>query len=283
MNFATDEDPLEYLTQMNNDELTELAKKSPWHKATSRDVDYVEKVRMQGAVQKWVDHSISVTINMPEDVTEEIIDQCYQTAHEVGCKGMTVYRDNSRGNVLSVDSVKGERTFEYIAAHKRPEWLFCDIYFKSARKEAFIILVGKVEKKPYEVFAIPNNGDTYFSKGIKAGKIVKKARGRYELQSLDGSMLIESITSHMIENEQNETRSISALLRHRVDPQWIVNSILEKYATINSFHKVIGKVLSSYVEDEVNGVECPQSDCDGKMVMTEGCMKCESCGYAHCG
>lgn len=274
------------LSKMNKEQLEKLLKVSPYHKATAQDVDYVEKVKMQGAVQKWIDHSISVTVNMPESVTEQMVADVYKMAFESGCKGVTVYRDNSRGNVLSTTSVKEvkatiEDSFEYIAAHKRPKFLDCDIFFKSAQKEPWIILVGKVGNKPYEVFAVPYNEKTKISKTHTSGQIFKSAKGKYDLIGDNGMPLINNITSHMIETEQNETRSISALLRHRVDPQWIVNSIIEKYATINSFHKVIGRVLMSYL-DKNDGVPCPSCD-NGIMIMSEGCMKCKDCGYAHCG
>lgn len=273
------------LDNMEKEKLEELIKVSPWYEATAQDVDYVEKVRMQGAVQKWVDHSISVTVNMPEHVTEDIVAAVYLEAYKAGCKGVTVYRNNSRGNVLSTESVRGvdvTEAFDYQPAHKRPESVNCDIYFKSARKEPWIILIGTINFKPYEVFAIPHNEATHIPKSNTHGSIVKAGKSRYDLLDEDGEILIEDVTSFMIETEQNETRSISALLRHRVDPQWIVNSIVEKYATINSFHKVIGKVLRSYIATETGGTPCPVCE-DGNMIMTEGCMKCDTCGHAHCG
>jgi len=284
-NYTTDQDPLADLMEFSKDELEALAMLSPWYKATSLDVDYVEKVRMQGAVQKWVDHSISVTINMPEDVTEEIIAQCYITAHEVGCKGMTVYRNNSRGNVLSQESVKEkavEESFDYLSAHKRPKHLKCDIFFKSASKNAFIIIVGKLDGKPYEAFAIPEMEATKISRTHKYGEIHKVKRGRYDLVGENGMPLIEDITQYMIETEQNSTRLVSGMLRHRMDPRFISEQIM-KFATINSFHKVLGKVIGSYASvEDGRAIPCPECD-HGEMQMSEGCMKCTSCGYAHCG
>ena len=273
------------MLKMKKEELDVLFKVSPYFLATAQDVDYVEKVRMQGAVQKWVDHSISVTVNMPEDVTEQIVADVYKVAHESGCKGITVYRDNSRGNVLSTESIKDvkvESSLEYTSALERPKSLECDIYHKTKAGENFIILVGLVDGKPYEIFTMPDNEKTKFSKTIKKGTITKIGKQKYNLEN-EGVTLIDNITSFMIESEQNSTRNFSAMLRHRMNPKFIVEMI-GAYASISSFHKVIGKVLNEYIEESeiVNG-DCPQEDCGGTMVMTEGCMKCPECGYAHCG
>lgn len=268
------------LSQLKEPELKEIFEKSPYYKATAQDVDYVEKVRMQGAIQKWIDHSISVTVNMPESVTVEMVKDVYKAAWESGCKGVTVYRDNSRGNVLSTTSDKKEKKeeeFEYNNSTKRPSELECDVFFKTSRGNDFAIFVGKLNNRPYEVFAIPNNGENKLSKKLKQAVIVKKRSGVYMLISTGGEILIDSLGDCMIENEQNSTRMLSSLLRHRVDPGFVAKTIL-KFATINSFHQVIAKVLATYSK---KGIECPQ--CGGEMSMTEGCMKCTSCGYAHCG
>jgi CRISPR/Cas system-associated protein Cas7 (RAMP superfamily) len=129
---------------------------------------------------------------------------------------------------------------------------------------------------------LPDNEKTKFSKTIKKGTITKIGKQKYNLDS-EGVTLIDNITSFMIESEQNSTRNFSAMLRHRMNPKFIVEMI-GAYASISSFHKVIGKVLNEYIEESeiVNG-DCPQEDCGGTMVMTEGCMKCPECGYAHCG
>jgi len=273
------------MTKMTKQELDILFKVSPYFLATAQDVDYVEKVRMQGAVQKWVDHSISVTVNMPESVTEQIVSDVYKVAHESGCKGITVYRDNSRGNVLSTESIKDVKVdsgLEYTSALERPKSLDCDIYRKTKAGENFIILVGLVDGKPYEIFNIPSNDKTKFSKNIKKGTITKIGKRKYNLES-EGETILKDITSFMIESEQNSTRNFSAMLRHRMDPKFIIEMI-GAYASISSFHKVIGKVLNEYTDqEEIKNGDCPKDDCDGTMVMTEGCMKCPECGYAHCG
>ena len=242
------DDAEEKLMAMKKEELDGLFEKSPYYKATAQDVDYVEKVRMQGAVQKWVDHSISVTVNMPEDVTVEIVAEVYKVAFESGCKGITVYRDNSRGNVLSTTSVKDEvksEGIEYTPAPKRPKSLECDIFQKTKGGENFIILVGLMGGKPYEIFTVP--GDVCsLSRAHKKGTIYKSARGKYDLVGENDMPLISDISSHMIESEQNSTRNFSAMLRHGMNPKFIME-IISKYASISSFDKVISKVLSNYV------------------------------------
>lgn len=272
----------EYLIKQKAEVLTPLFEQSPYFKATAQDVDYVEKVKMQGDIQKWIDHSISVTVNMPEDVTQKMVADVYMMAFKAGCKGVTVYRDNSRGNVLSTTSVKDVadtqlEEFVYQDAHKRPLQVDCDVFFKTSKGEDFIILVGLVEGKPYEVFAVPNNYKVAVSKKTKTGTISKIGKS-YQFVSADGKSIISDIGNLMIETEQNETRTISALLRHKVNPLFVA-SMVAKFATISSFHKVIEKVILSYVTE--GGIKCPV--CSTKMVMTEGCMKCPGCGHAHCG
>ena len=274
-----------FLMAQKESSLQELFKLSPYFKATAQDVDYVEKVRMQGAIQKWVDHSISVTVNMPEDVSEEIVAAVYLEAYNSGCKGVTVYRDNSRGNVLSTTSVKTETkeensTIEYVSATKRPMSIECDIYHKTKAGEDFLILVGLVEGKPYEIFAVPVTQDYLkVSKTNKKGSLHKVKKGVYDLNGENDMPLVENITSFMIESERNSTRNFSTMLRHGINPKFIIDMIT-KYATISSFDKVIEKVLRNYVTDEVSN-SCPV--CSTQMIFTEGCMKCPSCGHAHCG
>ncbi len=278
------EDALEQLSSISKERLQKFFEISPYYKATAQDVDYVEKARMQGSVQKWVDHSISVTVNMPEDVTEDVVAQVYKVAYESGCKGITVYRDNSRGNVLSTSSVKDkpEDDFEYSHAAKRPDSLECDVFFKTKAGEDFIILVGKLKDKPYEIFCLPNVDEIHIPKKVKKGFIIKEKRGDYTFQSEDGFIIVNNISSLMIESEQNSTRNFSAMLRHRMDPKFIIDMI-SKYASISSFHKVIGKVLKTYIEEDNSLNPCPQEGCEGEMQMTEGCMRCDTCGYAACG
>lgn len=270
----------EILSKLKEPELRAIFEKSPYFGATAQDVDYVEKVRMQGAIQKWVDHSISVTVNMPESVTEEMVKDVYQMAYESGCKGVTVYRDNSRGNVLSTTSDKAKKTeevFEYINSIKRPKQLECDVFFKTSRGSDFLIFIGKLDNKPYEVFAVPFLRVTTVSKKVKSGLLIKQGKGVYSFADSEGKLLIYNLGEYMYENEQNSTRMLSSLLRHRVDPGFVAETIL-KFATINSFHQVIAKVLQTY--SEKGGEKCPT--CSTTLIKSEGCKKCPSCGFNAC-
>lgn len=274
----TFEEASEILSTFKDEELKVIFENSPYFQATSQDVDYVEKVRMQGAIQKWIDHSISVTVNMPESVTEQMVNDVYRQAFESGCKGVTVYRDNSRGNVMSSksDKVKVEvDNLNYIHAVKRPKELNADVFIKTSRGEKFIIFVGKLDGKPYEIFAVNSTVDSKW-KGVKEGILVKQGKGVYSFKTLEGKVLIQNLGDYMVETEQNSTRMLSSLLRHQVDPKFVAETIF-KFATINSFHQVIGKVLQTYTNGEV---KCPE--CKGKMVMSEGCKKCENCGFNAC-
>ena len=139
-----------------------------------------------------------------------------------------------------------------------------------------------MEGKPYEIFTVPGDVCT-LSRAYKKGTIYKSARGKYDLIGENDMPLISDISSHMIESEQNSTRNFSAMLRHGMNPKFIME-IISKYASISSFEKVISKVLSNYVSEEsTSGVDCEEEGCTGKMIMTEGCMKCAECGFAACG
>jgi ribonucleoside-diphosphate reductase alpha chain len=284
INDLTTNDAIKVLETCTKDMLDKLFLVSPYYLATAQDVDYIEKVRMQGAVQEWVDHSISVTVNMPENVTVDTVAEIYKVAHESGCKGITVYRDNSRGNVLSTVSVKDKKEeFEYASAIKRPDFLDCDIWYKTKAGENYFMLVGVINGKPYEIFSIIDLGEVHIPKRMKKGSIRKNGKGVYDLINSNGEIVVKDITSHIIESEKNSTRNFSAMLRHRMDPAFICDMI-SKYASVSSFHKVVGSVLRNYIKEEIGkGTTCPKEGCEGEMQYTEGCLKCPACGYAHCG
>jgi len=268
------------LKNQSRDQLNETFKRSPYYRATAQDVNYINKVKMQGAAQRWVDHSISVTVNMPENATEDTVRQVYKTAYHADCKGVTVYRENSRGNVLSTKSVKEVKAedFSSISAAKRPKILECDVFFTSVRGQKHIVFVGLLSGKPYEVFAVLCNEKISIPKKSKRGVVKKVKKGHYKYIG-ENETVIENLCDHMVETEQNETRLVSGLLRHRVDPVYIAR-MLGKFSTISSLHKAIGKVILKYVNQK-EGVQCPE--CKEQMTMTEGCMKCSSCGCSHCG
>ena len=278
-NTKTIQEAEDFLSTQSKEFVDEMVKKSPYFNATTADVDYVEKIRMQGEVQKWVDHSISVTVNMPQDVEVETVRDVYKMAWESGCKGVTVYRDGSRLGVLNSEKKVAEaEKFEYISAHKRPRVVDHDVYFRTAYGVEYIIMVGIVEGKPYEIMAMPYSKDIGLPKSVTKGKLTKDKSRNYRFES-DKGHVIENIIEHMVESEQVQTRDYSTMLRHRVDPMYIIDSI-ESYATISSFQKNVAKILRLYV-DNTDGGECPE--CQGKIAYVEGCLKCLECGYSKCG
>jgi ribonucleoside-diphosphate reductase alpha chain len=267
----------------NEEGLQKFFEQSPYYKATANDIDWKASVRMQGEIQKWVDHSISKTVNLPETATIEEVDQLYREAYRAGCKGVTVYREGSREGVLiSSKDKKKEEGFEYKNAFKRLQTLECDIYHKTAMKQNWMVMVGKVEGRPYEIFVIKDVDNHIFPSKIEKGKITKVKSRMYRLEGYLSQKLytIDNIVDLMSEDEKMDTRKYSSMLRHGMAPRFIIDQI-EEYATIVSFDKVVQRVLKNYVgEEKTKGDLCPE--CGSTLIMTEGCKKC-LCGYAKCG
>jgi len=282
------------------DDLNEMVKKSPYYKATSNDVDWVEKVKMQGKIQKWVDHSISVTVNLPMDANEEIVGKVYTTAWESGCKGVTVYRDGSRTGVLVSDSKKTENVNEIIKkndAPKRPKRLKCEILRFQNNKEKWIGFTGLLENEPYEVFtgllesiSIPNY--------IESGFIVKfkdktgKSRYDFEYEDRDGYQQVYKGLSRAFNKEYwNYGKLISGILRHGMAIPNVINLIdsLDMPDTIVSWKSGIKRMLKKYISDDADtgGQVCPM--CGNNLTFTDGCLTCldtkekEGCGWSKCG
>jgi len=267
------------LEMYNQEELAVLISKSPYHNSTSADVDWEAKVSMQGQIQKWVDHSISATTNIPENTPVEMVDKVYRTAHKSGCKGMTIYREGSRSGILvSNNEIKDELL--YIDAVKRPKELPVDIYHKTALKENWIIIVGKLGDKPYEIWAFPEVENHLFPTKITKGKLIKTKSRHYRLvgEDLGKTYEIENIVALVGDLGQSSTRKFSMMLRHHIDPKWIIQDISE-YQLVNSFEKVIQRVLKNYVIDD--GEKC--SECGGELIHKDGCVICKECGWSKCG
>lgn len=270
---------------MPKNEIDEIIKNSPYHKATSNDVDWVKKVEMQGMIQKHVDHSISVTVNLPNEISEEMVSKVYETGWRSGCKGMTVYRDGCRSGVLISQEDKKENSQPInkiikTTAPKRPKTLDCDIYQATANGEQWIVIVGVLESDPYEVFAFKPKS-IHIPTRIKTGKLTKIKKGRYDLD-IDG-LIIEDLSSHFETSEQEAlTRIVSASLRHGADSKFIVEQLNKSEGTITSFSKAIARTLKKYIADNETSAEVCNSCGEQSLVFQEGCLICSNCGMSKC-
>jgi len=274
---------------------TDIAK-SPYYEATSNDIDWAASVELQAAAQQSVDHSISKTCNLPEDVSKDVVSQVYMQAWEKGCKGFTVYRDKCRDGVL-IQKTEGKEEdrpndIETSEAPKRPEELPCDIKKAKVQGEQWTIFVGKLNGKPYEIFGglskyvdIPNK--------YKTGKILKNDKvggATYSLVIGDGDdpMVIKDI-ANVFENGNYGafTRTISLALRHGVPVQYVVEQLQkDKNSDITSFSRVVARTLKAYIADGTKSAaekKCPECGKENSLVYQEGCIKCVSCSFSKCG
>jgi ribonucleoside-diphosphate reductase alpha chain len=279
-------------------ELDKLVKKSPYFKATSNDVDWMSKVQMQGAVQKWVDHSISVTINLPNDATEELVGELYMKAWEVGCKGVTVYRDGSRSGVLISNDEKKEETQNILTLFpvKRPQTLEADVVRFQNNKEKWIAFVGLIDEKPYEIFTglADDEDGILIPRWVNRGLIIKNrdenGNSRYDFQykNIRGYKTTIEGLSHKFNPEfWNYAKLFSSTLRHGMPIDKIVdliNSLQLDNESINTWKNGVMRTLKRYVEDgtQAKGQRC--SNCNSEqLIYQEGCLTCKDCGSSKCG
>ncbi|TYA58214.1 adenosylcobalamin-dependent ribonucleoside-diphosphate reductase [Formosa maritima] len=279
-------------------ELDAIIKKSPYYKATSNDVDWMSKVSMQGAVQKWVDHSISVTINLPNDATEELVGQLYLEAWEAGCKGVTVYRDGSRSGVLISNDEKKEEEQETLTTFptKRPQVLEADVVRFQNNKEKWIAFIGLIDGKPYEVFTglADDEDGILIPRWANKGLIIKNRNedgtSRYDFQykNIRGYKTTIEGLSHKFNPEYwNYAKLISSTLRHGMPIDKIVdliNSLQLDSESINTWKNGVVRALKRYVEDgtQAKGQTC--TNCSStSLIYQEGCLTCKDCGSSKCG
>lgn len=275
--------------EMDDEEIGAIIAKSPYYKATANDVDWLAKVRMQGAIQMWVDHSISVTINLPADVKEELVSELYLTAWKSGCKGATVYRDGSRDGVLITGKpdTKSERP-------KRPKVLDCDVIRFNINEERWVAFVGLKDKRPYEIFTgladeeifpIPNT--------IVKGQIIKvkneDSKTRYDFQYTDKYGYKKTIggLSHMFKPEfWNYAKLISGVLRHEMPIADVVNlvqSLKLDSESINNWKNGVERALKKYIPNGTKAKgKCTECHSEN-LVYEEGCLICKDCGSSKCG
>ncbi len=283
----------EDVKNFSEEEVTKLIEKSPYHKATSNDVDWVSKVKMQGMIQKWVDHSISVTVNLPSNITEEMVAKVYQTAWESGCKGCTVYRDGSRDGVLISASKKDDQS-ENIHPSKRPQVLECDVIRFKNNSENWIAFVGLYNGKPYEIFTGISEDDVLpIPKAVRKGKIIKikdENGSRYDFQYVDKFGYTNTVggLSHMFNKEfWNYAKLISGVLRNGMpipDVVNLVSSLRLDNETINTWNAGVERALRQYIPNGTKAKKGQRCECGSdSLIYQEGCLICTNCGNSKCG
>ena len=277
------------VTRMRDEEIESIIAKSPYYKATANDVDWIAKVKMQGAIQKWVDHSISVTINLPADAKEELVSELYLTAWKSGCKGATVYRDGSRNGVLIAGKteVRPEKP-------KRPKVLDCDVIRFNINEEKWVAFVGLKESRPYEIFTGIADEEIFpIPKSIVKGKIIKikdeEGNTRYDFQYTDkyGYKKTMGGLSHMFNSEfWNYAKLISGVLRHEMPIQDVVNLVVSlklDSESINNWKNGVERALKKYIPNGTKAKgKCGECGSDN-LVYEEGCLICKDCGSSKCG
>ena len=292
-------DPNKHYTQ---EEIDDLVAKSPYYKATSNDVDWLMKVKMQGRIQKWVDHYISVTINLPNSVDEELVHRLYVEAWRSGCKGCTVYRDGSRAGVLI--STKKDKKKEEEECHckppqvveVRPKVLEADVVRFQNNKEKWVAFVGLLDGRPYEIFTGLQDDEEgiVLPKSVTSGRIIKNydedgvKRYDFQFENKRGyKMTIEGLSEKFNKEYWNYAKLISGVLRWRMPIEQViklVGSLQLDSENINTWKNGVERALKKYVQDgtEAKGVKCPNCGHE-TLVYQEGCLICKTCGSSRCG
>ncbi len=278
----------------SSEELNNLIKLSPYYKATSNDVNWLSKVHLQGAVQKWVDHSISVTINLPNNATKELVGKLYLEAWKSGCKGVTVYRDGSRSGVL----ISNENTDkeDYTFPIKRPQTLDSHVVRFQNNKEKWIAFIGLINEKPYEIFTglADDEDGILIPRWVTEGHIIKnkneKGVSRYDFQYKNTrgyKTTIEGLSHKFNPEYWNYAKLISSTLRHGMPIEKVVdliNSLQLDSESINTWKNGVARALKRFIADgtEVKGQKC--TNCNSiNLIYQEGCLACKDCGSSKCG
>ena len=291
------------------EEVDELVARSPYYKATANDVDWLMKVRMQGAIQKWVDHSISVTVNLPNQVDEELVNRLYVEAWRSGCKGCTIYRDGSRAGVLvstqktdkkekKEEEEKGSKAAMLLpqVTERRPSELECDVVRFQNNKEKWVAFVGLLDGYPYEIFTGLQDDEEgiVLPKTVTKGRIIKRIlpdgskRYDFQFQNKRGyKMTVEGLSEKFNKEYWNYAKLISGVLRYRMPIENVVklvNSLQLESENINTWKVGVSRALKKYVTDgtEAKGQKCPNCGHE-TLVYQEGCLICKHCGASRCG
>lgn len=283
------------------EEVEELVAKSPYYKATSNDVDWLQKVRMQGRIQKWVDHSISVTINLPNDVSEELVDSLYVEAWRCGCKGCTVYRDGSRSGVLiATDKKKKKEDCNCmqppVIVSTRPRELDADVVKFQNNREKWIAFVGLLNGRPYEIFTGLADDDEgiMLPKNVSKGTIIKSydedGNKHYDFQFKNKrgyKMTIEGLDGKFNPEYWNYAKLISGVLRYGMPIDQVIKLVqgMELNSeSINTWKNGVERALKKYLPNgmEAKGRKCPNCGLE-TLIYQEGCLICTNCGASKCG
>lgn len=288
----------EQLSKMSDKDIQTLVEKSPYYKATAADTDYLMKVALQGSVQKWVDHSISVTVNLPKDVSEQTVSDIYLKAWQCGCKGMTVYREGSRNGVLVSKSEESNKTAENPVPKnfKRPKELQADIIHFKNNNEEWVAYIGIYNDKPYEIFTGKTGEESLqLPKWVEHGVIIKNRHEdgtkSYDFRYKDKAgydVLLSGLDRCFDQEFWNYAKMTSALLRNGIPVNHIVNIISGlnfRQESINSWRNGVCRALKRFIQDgtKEKGVECPKCHQKDTMEFKEGCLVCTNCGYSKCG
>jgi len=285
----------EEVTSYTDDLLQPIIETSPYYKATANDVDWVAKVKMQGAVQKWVDHSISVTVNVPNETKQELISDIYETAWKVGCKGMTVYRDGSRSGVLITNEKKEEKpSIKENNAPPRPKVLEAEVIRFQNDYEKWVAVVGLFEGRPYEIFTGKEEG-FYAPRWVSKGWVIKNraedGRSRYDFQFMDKEgykTTMEGLSRMFDVSYWNYAKLISGILRHGM-PLTNVVDLIGKLSldtdSINTWKTGVERALKKFIPDGAKPEKslCPNCNTPDSLHYQEGCLVCRNCGYSKCG
>jgi ribonucleoside-diphosphate reductase alpha chain len=279
---------------MDGDQLQNVINQSPYYKATANDIDWVAKVKMQGAVQKWVDHSISVTVNVPNDVSEEMVGNIYQTGWEYGCKGITVYRDGSRSGVLVKDDKKERKqVFKETTAPRRPKVMECEIVRFNNDSEKWLAIVGLLDNRPYEIFTGKADGfylPPYVEKGWVIKNKAEEGKKRYDFQFLDPDgykITVEGLSRSFNKEFWNYAKLISGILRHGMPLPFVGDLIDDMHLGSDKLHtwkNGVVRALKKFIADgtKAKGKTCSSCKSD-TIVFQEGCLICTTCGESKCG
>ncbi len=303
---------LEEVKKMDNEDLKKIVEKSPYQKATANDVDWVQKVKMQGAIQKWVDHSISVTVNVPQETSVDLVKEIYKTAWEVGCKGCTIYRDGSRSGVLVAAEDKDKKqedkqtaisastggtptSFLTTYAPKRPKKLETEIIRFQNNHEKWMAFVGLLDGRPYEIFTGKAEDIFILPPYVDHGWVIKEkdneGNNRYDFQFADKDgykVTMEGLSRSFDKEYWNYAKLISGTLRHGMPLPYVINLVAGLNVNqehINTWKNGVVRALKKFVPDGTVAVKetCPAcGDPDG-LIYKEGCLICKSCGHSKCG